>query len=242
MLLERLSRPVRGVRIVKRGALEHGNPACVQIIPMRQLNKRDVERLLSHLDGNKELLVTSALSPREREAFLDVGFVEREALHLLRHQLQSVHQPPSNPRLKMRPGRRFDLNRVLSIDQQSFDHFWAMDKESLTAARKATPVHRYTVATIDNSVVGYAVTGRSGTASFLQRLGVDPEYRRNGIGSTLVADALKWAKNNASASMLVNTQDRNEQALQLYQHLGFELLTEKLKVLEWPRANATTTA
>ncbi len=243
MLLERLSRPVRGVRIVRRGALEHGQTACVQIIPMRQLDRRDVERLLQHLDPNNELVVTSALSKREREAFIDVGFVERESLHLLHHDLRSI-QPvaTADTVVKLRTGRRTDLSSVLSIDHRSFDDFWAMDRDDLNAARKATPTHRYMVATLNNRVVGYAVTGRAGTSTFLQRLGVEPDLRRKGIGSILVRDALQWARETGGASMLVNTQDRNTRALGLYEHLGFELMAEQLKVLEWPSQNSPSSA
>ena len=241
MLLQRLTRPVRGVRIVRRGALEHGESDCVQIIPMRQLARRDVERLLEHLDTSKELVVTSALSHRERAAFLDVGFVEREALHLLRHDLRTLPNVEMHSEVKLRAGRRTDLSRVLSIDRRSFDDFWVMDREALNAARKATPAHRYMIATINNRVVGYAVTGRSGTSTFLQRLGVEPELRRKGIGSILVYDALRWAREGGGVSMLVNTQDQNHRALGLYEHLGFQLVDEKLKVLEWPSTSGRQT-
>lgn len=241
MLLERLSRPVRGVRIVRKGALEHGQSSCVQVIPMRQLDRGDVERLLDHFDTTNELLVTSALAERERTVFLDVGFVEREALHLLRHNLGELPLTSNSAGIKLRTGRRTDLSSVLSIDHRSFDGFWTMDRDSLNAARKATPVHRYTVATLKSRVVGYAITGKSGRHTFLQRLGVDPGQRRMGIGSVLVEDALRWARDSGGSSMLVNTQDQNDQALKLYQRLGFHLEEEKLKVLEWPGDNPTNT-
>ena len=237
MLLDRLSRPVRGVRIVQRGALSTSDTDYVQIIPMRQLDRGDVERLLEHVgnrDGGHDLIVTSALSERERAAFIDVGFVERESLHLLTHGLRELPLPATPAtQVKLRSGRRTDLAAVLSIDNSSFDGFWAMDREALNAARKATPIHRYVVATIKNQVVGYAITGRSGSATFLQRLGVDPDVRRQGLGSRLVIDALQWARENGGRSMLVNTQASNHRALSLYEHLGFELAAEQLKVLEW---------
>ena len=114
MLLERLQRPVRGVRIVRKDAIGQGAVGCVQIVPMRQLTRQDVERLLARLDAGSELVVTSALSHNERQAFLDVGFVEREALHLLRHDLKNIAPMPGHPKLKLRSGRRSDLNQVLS--------------------------------------------------------------------------------------------------------------------------------
>lgn len=240
MLLERLSRPIRGVRVVRRDALEPGDSATVHIIPMRQLDQREVKRLLDRVDRRHERVVTSALSKHEREVFLGLGFVERESLHLLRHDLSNIDQNiDAVTGVKLRPGRRTDLHQVLSIDRRSFDHFWALDRESLNAARKATPTHRYTIATAPNArgksrVVGYAVTGRSGPSAFFQRLGVDPEQRRQGIGTALVLDALHWARDGGAKSMLVNTQDSNDRALSLYQHLGFDLVEDQLKVLELP--------
>lgn len=242
MLLERLQRPVRGVRIVHKDAIGNGTAGCVQIVPMRQLTRQDVQRLLARFDVGSELVVTSALSQQERQAFLDVGFVEREALHLLRHNLSNIAPMPGHPTLKLRSGRRSDLNQVLTIDRGSFDDFWALDRESLIAARKATPVHRYIVATIDNRVVGYCVSGQAGTSTFLQRLGVSTEHRRGGIGSILVIDALRWAAEQGGAHMLVNTQEGNERALALYESLNFNLVEEQLKVLEWPAGRSTQEA
>ena len=233
MLLDRLQRPVRGVRIVRKGSIDSDDTGCVQIVPMRPLTREDVDRLMSRLPNSDDRIVTSALSVQERQVFLDAGFSERESLHLLRHDLAELPITPTVDGFDLRAGRRGDLTQVLSIDQKSFDDFWALDREGLNAARKATPIHRYTVATIANRVVGYAVTGRSETATFLQRLGIDPAHRRKGIGSMLVVDALRWARQHGGTTMLVNTQTRNEQALHLYTHLGFKLADEQLKVLEW---------
>ncbi len=245
MLLERLSRPVRGVRMVRRRALEPGDSATVHIIPTRQLDQREVERLLDRVDRRNERVVTSALSRHEREVFLRLGFRERESLHLLRHELSAIDSSAAriSQNVKLRPGRRTDLQQVLAIDRRSFDDFWALDRESLNAARKATPTHRYMIASAQTDknksrVVGYAVTGLAGASAFFQRLGVDPDQRRQGTGSTLVLDALRWAKSSGATSMLVNTQDSNGQALRLYQNLGFDLVPDQLKVLELPGANS----
>lgn len=230
MLLERLSRPVRGVRIITRG----DGPVGAQVIPQRRLDAAEVQRLVDHLaprvDGP---IVTTALTPVEQQGFLESGFVERESLHLLRHSLDRVPEHERSARL--RAGRRGDLGTVLEIDRASFDEFWTLDREGLQSARRATPVHRYRVATIDRRVVGYAITGRAGRATFLQRLGVAPDVRGRGLGAHLVADAIEWAIAERGLSMLVNTQEINTNALRLYQRLGFRLGDERLTVLEWPR-------
>lgn len=230
MLLERLSRPVRGVRIITKD----NSPVGAQIVPHRRLEIDEVTRLVEHVTPRVEgPIVTTALSTIEQDSFRCAGFVEREALHLLRHDLRAV--PDHSRPAKLRTGRRSDTSRVLDIDAQSFDAFWKLDRGGLHSARRATPVHRYRIAMIDRAAVGYAITGRAGRATFLQRLGVAPEMRGLGVGAQLVADAIEWAVGERGASMLVNTQVINANALRLYERLGFVLDSEQLKVLEWPR-------
>jgi len=168
----------------------------------------------------------------EQDGFREAGFVPRESLHLLRHGFQEL--PDHSNTTKLRPGRRSDTSRVLEIDAMSFDDFWKLDRSGLVSARKATPIHRYRVATINREVVGYVVSGRAGQASFLQRLGVDPQVRGQGIGAQLVVDSIRWAIGQGGSSMLVNTQISNTNALRLYERLGFVLDRAQLKVLEWP--------
>lgn len=236
MLLERLQRPVRGVRIVRKDpSVSHPGQISAQIIPQRRLTNHEITATLAQLKDVPGRVVTSALSESEQAQFLDAGFEQYEALYLLRHDLRD--RPRRSPgRHRMRTGRRGDLSTVLDIDQRSFDEFWAMDRDAFHAAKKATPVHRYQVATINRRVVGYAINGRAGSSSFLQRLGVDLAVRGEGIGSDLVLDAFDWAAANGATSMLVNTQVSNTNARRLYERLGFTLADERLHVLEWKRS------
>lgn len=207
-------------------------PFGAQIVPYRRLGVRDVERVVDRVKSRVTgPIVTSALSTIEQDGFREAGFTERESLHLLRHPLTDVDDGPEAAHL--RSGRRSDLSRVLEIDEASFDSFWKLDRDSFNTARRATPVNYYRVATIDQVVVGYAITGRAGRSAFLQRLGVDPNVRGRGIGAQLVSDSLRWAQREGCASMLVNTQVINDNARRLYERLGFVLDREQLKVLEW---------
>ncbi len=223
---------MRGVRIVRRDA-DDQTPFRTQIVPLRTLDAAEVDRLKKHLDDAPGPIVTAALPPNDQTAFLDGGFVVKEALHLFRHGLDDV-QSPDGP-AKLRGGRRGDLQRVLDIDRLSFDDFWVMDRDGLTAARRATPVHRYRVAVVDGTVVGYIVCGRAANTAFLQRLGVHPDQRGLGIGSQLIRDGLDWARKSPAATMLVNTQVTNERATDVYVQHGFILDKDQLKVLEWVR-------
>ncbi len=174
-------------------------------------------------------VLTSALSPSEQQVFRAQGFGVHEHLHLLRHPLD---RPVAPVRARVtRRGRRRDRDRALAVDHLAFEPFWRFDQAGLEDARRATPVSRFRV--IDRGQVdAYAVSGRAGAVSYLQRLAVRPGRQRRGLGTDLVHDALHWAQRHGSRAMLVNTQQHNEAALALYEHLGFVREPDGLDVLE----------
>jgi ribosomal protein S18 acetylase RimI-like enzyme len=98
-------------------------------------------------------------------------------------------------------------------------------------AETATPSARFRVAEADGVVVAYAITGRSGSQAFLQRLATDPEHAGSGLATALCRDALRWADRHRCNRLLVNTQVDNERALRLYRHLGFRMTPSDLVVL-----------
>ena len=195
--------------------------------------------------------LTSALNPVEQQPFLAQGFTVHEHLHLLRHHLDgdlSDPLPVDGPRAELRRGRRRDQAAVLAVDHRSFDAFWRFDASGLDDARRATPSARFRVVDTPGPgrsrarpVVGYAVTGRAGPVSYLQRLAVDPDHQRRGLARALVRDGLRWARRRGALSMLVNTQEHNGGALALYESLGFVLERQGLDVLERPLGPATGT-
>jgi GNAT superfamily N-acetyltransferase len=106
-----------------------------------------------------------------------------------------------------------------------------LDSDGLDEAIEATPSSRFRVATRDGRLVGYAVTGRAGSQGFLQRLATDPDHAGTGIGTALVLDALRWATRRRVRRVLVNTQNGNRRALDLYRRIGFEPTPTDLVVL-----------
>ena len=187
-------------------------------------------------------VLTSALSPSEQRPFLGCGFTVHEHLHLLRHALErsSVPSPNAGPTdgaadrepATTRRGKRRDRDAVLEVDHLAFSPFWRFDRAGLDDARNATPVSRFRVAVDGGRVVGYAVTGRAGPISYLQRLAVHPDVQRRGVATLLVNDALRWATRRGARTMLVNTQEQNHPAVALYERLGFLLEPDGLDVLE----------
>ena len=162
-------------------------------------------------------VITAALGPAESRGFIEAGFEVRERLHLLAHDL---HVVPSVAANELRRGRRTDRGGALDVDARSDE------------AIAATPSSRFRVAALGDDIVGYAVSGRAGPRGFLQRLAVDPDHQRRGLGRALALDGLRWMKRRGVDRAMVNTQEHNDGALALYQHLGFRLQPGGLAVLQ----------
>jgi ribosomal protein S18 acetylase RimI-like enzyme len=191
----------------------------------------EIVRCVADLEGRGvERAVTPALNPYEAEPFFQAGFELHEELHLL---ARSIDTRPPEPTHRLRGGRPWHRRRVLDIDARAFDQFWQFDKFSLKEARRATPTNRFVVAVEAEGIAGYAVTGRAGGRGYLQRLAVDPSFQGRGIGTSLVHDSLHWLHRKRVGMALVNTQERNQRALMLYERLGFIRQREGLLVLAW---------
>jgi ribosomal protein S18 acetylase RimI-like enzyme len=174
-------------------------------------------------------VITAALGPAESRGFIEAGFTVRERLHLLAKELHDTPAAPSGP---LRRGRRLDRPGVLTVDTRSFDSFWRLDDSGLSDAMAATPSSRLRVADDGHGVFGYAVSGRAGRRGFLQRLAVDPDHQRRGIGRALAIDGLRWMARRGAERAMVNTQEHNTNALSLYDDLGFRLQPGGLAVLQ----------
>lgn len=172
-------------------------------------------------------VVTGALGWREQQGFLHAGFEVREELHLLSRSLRDL---PGSTTAPLRRGHRRDRRRVLAVDAVAFPPFWRLDDAGMTEALSATRTARLRVVA-DPDVVGYAISGRSGTRGYLQRLAVDPVAQGRGFGRALVVDGLRWMRRHGADQVVVNTQVGNQRALELYRRLGFQLEPSGLAVL-----------
>lgn len=179
--------------------------------------RAEIDRLAAR--GVRRVL-TGALHHGEVGPFLDAGFAEHERLCLLRHDLRSLPDRPTA--VPTRRAWRRDAPAVLDIDRRAFDAFWSLDRRGLDDAVRATPASRFrVVADAHGAVTGYAVTGRAADRGYLQRLAVDPDRHRRGLGAALVADSLRWLRRSGAQVAVVNTQERNEGAYALYLASGF---------------------
>lgn len=201
------------------------------------LSARGVQRCLDALRrlGFREA-ITAAIAPNESAGFFAAGFTITEHLHLLERTITSADRGAvSIPTgIELRRGVKRDFKELLEVDARSFGEFWRLDAAGINDARTATAYARFRVATKGDEVVGYAITGRQGRVGYLQRLAVDPNVRRSGVGTALVLDGARWLARRYARSVLVNTQETNAHALALYESLDFHLKPEGLQVLSAP--------
>lgn len=212
-----------------------GDPhtAYLNPVPGAPLPSADfIRRCLRTLTGQGYgRVVTGALSPSEQSSFRAAGFVVTEHLHLLSHDLRDIPGVEVPDGLLRRSSRR-DRDGVLALDHLAFEPFWRLDDAGLDEAIAATPHTRFRVAVGETGdVIGYAITGRAGRRGYLQRLAVHPDVQRQGLGTVLVADALRWLRRWRADRAMVNTQLANERALSLYERAGFRREAAGLSVL-----------
>jgi ribosomal protein S18 acetylase RimI-like enzyme len=203
----------------------------------------EIKRCLSRLDRRGvQQAVTPALNAVEAEPFFQAGFTLYERLHLLARNLSAttvctMNRPQAEPaaEVELVRARRWHRRIMLDIDAKAFKGFWRFDDYSLGEALKATPHSYARLARVDGRYVGYAVTGRTESRGYLQRLAVDPAHQGRGVGTTLVEDSSNWLRRRGVVTSLVNTQETNKRALDLYIKLGFIQQREGLMVLRWDR-------
>lgn len=181
-------------------------------------------------------VVTAALAPLDQAAFLTVGFHVRERLHLLARALPVAPPPPApTGDLELRRAHTVDRAAVLELDHRAFEPFWRLDEVGLDDAIAATPSARFRVAVVAGddgpTVIGYSVIGRASRRGYVQRLAVAPEHHGHGHGRALLVDGLRWLERRRVHRVMVNTQERNEAALGLYERAGFERQAGGLAVL-----------
>lgn len=117
-----------------------------------------------------------------------------------------------------------------AIDRAAFAGEWALATRAIGDVCAATPHHRARGA--GTPLAAYAISGRDAKQGFLQRLAVAPQLQRRGLGRALVLDSLQWLARWRVQRVLVNTPTDNEPALALYEQLGFQRMTERLRVYE----------
>lgn len=201
--------------------------------------------------GHLGPITTPALTPEEVHGFRQAGFSDVASLLLFRLGLQEIERRdeivpavPSLPGLRIvglprrSSPKRAWLDAALGVDHAAFPSGEHFDELSIDEALRATPrrsvrfaVRPHTERNQPGQLIGYAITGRAGRRSYLQRLAVHPEFAGQGVGAALCADSIRWARAGHASVLAVNTRVDNARAAALYERMGFEPVSGGLFVL-----------
>ncbi len=80
----------------------------------------------------------------------------------------------------------------------------------------------YLVVEVEGAVVGHAVASLAGDDAELQRIAVDPAYRRRGLAGELLAAVEEQAAAGGAGRLLLEVREDNTPATAFYEARGFE--------------------
>ena len=111
------------------------------------------------------------------------------------------------------------LDDIMVVERLSFSVAWSRDAfiEEITRNRFA----RYISAKANNRIIGYAGMWKVFDEGHITNIAVHPEYRGKGIGSSLVEELIKIAKNEGITRMTLEVRESNIAAQRLYSKYGF---------------------
>lgn len=121
--------------------------------------------------------------------------------------------------IHLRPAEPSDIPTLLALEKLCFEQLWRYDALSFAEIINTHPY--FVVAELDGQVVGYQFNALDGGYGYLVRIAVHPAYHSCGIGTRLMAEAIKFFQNARSTRIMLNTQQENTHAHRLYEWFGF---------------------
>ena len=123
--------------------------------------------------------------------------------------------------MTIRPATAADLDAVVELEQTCLGaDAWSrgLVEQGIAAA---LPTVSYLVAAVDGVVVGHAVASAAGDDAELQRIAVDPAYRRRGLAGELLAAVEQRAAADGATRLLLEVREDNTAAAAFYESRGF---------------------
>jgi len=132
-----------------------------------------------------------------------------------------------NPAVRVRPFEPArDMAGVLAVEMGAFGSPWQHDATEF--AEMAVDYPYFVVAeTATGDIAGYQCNTVDAEYGFLVRIAVRPDLHGQGIGTRLMAEALRYFTHEGVLRILLNAEEANQHAHRLYEWFGFELIAPR---------------
>jgi len=121
--------------------------------------------------------------------------------------------------VEIRPLNYTDLPAVAAIERRAFPTPWSI---AMFVLELSKPTGLCLAALRDGELVGYTICSRYDTVWHVMNIAVDPDLRREGIASALLAELYVRAGDD-TAQFTLEVRRSNHAAIELYQRDGFRI-------------------
>jgi ribosomal-protein-alanine N-acetyltransferase len=121
--------------------------------------------------------------------------------------------------IEIRPLALTDLGDIEAIEQRAYRTPWS---RSMFASELAKPTSICLGAFEGDRLIGYIVNSRYVDAWHVMNVAVDPPQRRRGIATRLLERLFELTREDGRRGYTLEVRISNEDAIKLYEKLGFE--------------------
>ena len=112
-----------------------------------------------------------------------------------------------------------DLNAIEAIERKAYPTPWS---RSMFASELAKPTSICLGAFEGQDLVGYVINSRYVDAWHVMNVAVDPEHQRRGVATALLERLFEVTRDDERRGYTLEVRVSNEDAIALYEKLGFE--------------------
>lgn len=128
-----------------------------------------------------------------------------------------LEHPPLD--VQLTPMRRRHLRTVLRIETEVYPRPWTMNLFISELAMRSS--RSYFVAKVGPTVVGYSGLMLVGEDAHVTTIAVDPRWQRHKIGTRLLANIARDARERGAKHLTLEVRVSNEAAQNMYRRFGF---------------------
>lgn len=122
--------------------------------------------------------------------------------------------------ITIRDMKESDLDRVMEIENQSFNPPWSREAFLLELTKNL--LAKYIVAEVNGDVAGYGGIWLIIDEGHVTNIAVDEKYRNKGVGSRILEGLIQICKDRNMTAMTLEVRRSNEPAKTLYKKYGFK--------------------